>query len=62
MKMLSFFVCFFAALILVEQALAAGVDEVILIVNEVDKPDYEQFFKEPLPPSVFHSLPPSSQE
>jgi hypothetical protein len=48
-------------LILVEQALSAGVDEVVLIVNEHDQADYEQFFNDPLPPSVFHSLPPASQ-
>lgn len=45
-----------AILLLVQEALSAGVDEVILVVQEGDIDDFHRLFKEEIPPHNFNQL------
>lgn len=51
-----------AILILIEEALEAGIEELILIVQEEDLPYFQEFFSAPVSPANFHKLPPEAQE
>ena len=48
-------------LILIEQALQAGVESVVLVVNPHDAQEYREFFNTQLPPTLFHALTPAAQ-
>ena len=48
-------------LISVEQALQAGVESVVLVVNPHDAQEYRDFFSQPLAPTLFHALTPAAQ-
>lgn len=51
-----------ALLLIVEEAFNAGLEEVILIVQEDDKAAFESFFLDAVPPENFNKLPPHFQE
>lgn len=54
-------VCKPAALILVEQALQAGMEKVVLVVAPHAQAEFEMFFSWPVAPEVYNTLPPSAQ-
>ncbi len=49
-------------LLLVEEALSAGIEDVILIVQENDLPDFQSFFQEQVTIENYNKLPPQFQE
>jgi UTP-glucose-1-phosphate uridylyltransferase/mevalonate kinase len=51
-----------AILLIVEEALNAGLDEVLIIVQEDDKPDFERFFNEQVSIENYNKLPRASQD
>jgi UTP-glucose-1-phosphate uridylyltransferase/mevalonate kinase len=51
-----------AILLIVEEALNAGLDEVIVVVQEDDLPDFESFFKVQVSIENFNKLPPHFQD
>lgn len=51
-----------AILLIVEEALNAGLDEVIIIVQGEDLPDFESFFNQQVSIENFNKLPPHFQE
>jgi len=44
-------------LVIVEEALSAGIEEVCLIVQKGDEKFFDEFFNSPVPPIHFHKLP-----
>jgi hypothetical protein len=48
-------------LILVEQALQAGIDRVVLVVAAHTRSEFEMFFSWPVGPELFNALPPAAQ-
>lgn len=50
-----------AILVIVEEALDAGLDEVIIIVQEQDLPDFQAFFLSQISPENYSKLPPHFQ-
>lgn len=50
-----------AILLIVEEALSAGLDEVVIIVQEHDLPAFESFFNEQIPIENFNKLSPQFQ-
>src|SRR5512136_3025445 len=51
-----------AILLIVEEALEAGIEEVIIIVQQDDLPEFQSFFNQPLSIENYNKLPPNFQE
>lgn len=51
-----------AILLIVEEALEAGIEEVIVIVQEEDRSEFEHFFNAPISIENYHKLPAAAQD